>query len=104
MPTYDASGGLPTGIKLGPNISNRFESRCSTVLIQNTDSNNPTQNMWFKDMDGSRLPIWLAHGEGRFIADLDTVQKLESNQLIPLRYADNQGRITENIPIIQMVL
>jgi phosphoribosylformylglycinamidine synthase I len=38
-----------------------------------------------------RLPI--AHGEGCFYADAETLHELNENRQIILRYADNQGRI-----------
>jgi phosphoribosylformylglycinamidine synthase subunit PurQ / glutaminase len=38
-----------------------------------------------------RLPV--AHGEGRFFADRQTLHELNSNQQVILRYADTQGRI-----------
>ena len=39
-----------------------------------------------------RLPV--AHGEGCFFADPETLRKLNANQQVILRYVDKQGRIT----------
>ena len=38
-----------------------------------------------------RLPI--AHGEGRFLADEETLRELNANRQVILRYADSAGRI-----------
>jgi phosphoribosylformylglycinamidine (FGAM) synthase-like amidotransferase family enzyme len=38
-----------------------------------------------------RLPV--AHGEGCFFADAETLRELNTNQQVVLRYADSQGRI-----------
>jgi phosphoribosylformylglycinamidine synthase len=40
-----------------------------------------------------RLPV--AHGEGRFFADPQTLRELNMNRQVILRYADKQGR---NVP------
>ena len=46
------------GLYLSQNVSQRFESRFSTVRIGESPS------MMMKDMDGSVLGVWVAHGEG----------------------------------------
>ena len=58
-------------LQLKKNISNKFESRFLTVSIQNGD------NIFFKDMEGMKFGIWVAHGEGRFVgtASIDKSQK-----------------------------
>ena len=45
------------------NISEQFEARYSTIEIEHNPS------IFFKDMEGSRLPIAVAHGEGRVWTD-----------------------------------
>jgi phosphoribosylformylglycinamidine synthase len=40
------------------------------------------------------LPI--AHGEGRYYADDETLKNLEDNQQILFRYVNSQGEITED--------
>ena len=41
------------------NISGRFESRWSRVCIEKTDS------VLLKGMEGAKLGVWVAHGEGK---------------------------------------
>jgi phosphoribosylformylglycinamidine synthase len=44
---------------------------------------------------GNPLKVPIAHGEGRFFADEDTIKKLNDNDQILFRYCDEQGKITE---------
>ncbi|MBR3221743.1 MAG: phosphoribosylformylglycinamidine synthase [Kiritimatiellae bacterium] len=45
------------------NLSEQFEARLATIEIE------PSPSIFFKGMDGSRLPIPVAHGEGRVWTD-----------------------------------
>ncbi len=47
--------------KMDHNDSNKFECTFTSVEIQTNDS------IMFKDLSGSKLGIWSAHGEGKFI-------------------------------------
>lgn len=81
-------------VYLAPNISERFECRFSTVRIEKTPS------IMCREMDGSALGIWIAHGEGRFtFRNQDTLRYLEENNCIALRYVDDDGQPTENYPL-----
>lgn len=62
--------------KMLHNASGKFESAFLTVEIENNDS------VMLKTLAGSRLGIWVAHGEGKF----DFPQE-ESNYLIPMKYS-----------------
>jgi phosphoribosylformylglycinamidine synthase I len=44
---------------------------------------------------GTVLTIPIAHGDGNYFTDRDTLARLEQNGQIVFRYADTQGRITE---------
>lgn len=61
--------------KMHHNISGKFECAFVGVDIQDTNS------IMLQSMIGSKLGIWLAHGEGRFILEN------ESNYSIPVKYA-----------------
>ncbi len=41
------------------------------------------------------ITIPIAHGEGRYFADQDTLKELEDNQQVLFRYCNNQGEITQ---------
>ncbi len=58
------------------NLSNKFESAFVNVEIPEN------QSVMLKSLAGSRLGIWVAHGEGRF-----ELQDPENQYQIPLKYA-----------------
>ncbi|HWA78069.1 MAG TPA: phosphoribosylformylglycinamidine synthase [Polyangiaceae bacterium] len=75
------------------NQSEQFEARLSLVEVE------PSPSVLFAGMAGSRLPVAVAHGEGRalFASDADR-QRCESAGLVALRFVDNRGRRTEHYP------
>ena len=75
------------------NLSEQFEARL--VLTEVMDS----PSVLLADMSGSRIPIVVAHGEGR--ASFKNSTDLESiidNNLMSLRYIDHFGIATEDYP------
>jgi phosphoribosylformylglycinamidine synthase len=75
------------------NRSERFEGRLSMVEIQ------PSPSLFFRGMEGSRLPIAVAHGEGRALFRRDGDQAaLERAGDVPLRWIDNRGRVASTYP------
>jgi phosphoribosylformylglycinamidine synthase len=68
------------------NISEQFEARYATIEIKSSPS------IFFKGMEGSKLPIAVAHGEGRVLADGATPG------ICAARYVDNRGLPTERYP------
>ena len=68
------------------NLSEQFEARFSTVLIEKTPS------VLFTDMQGSTIPVVVSHGEGL----VETAEGLDSR--VTLRYVDNFGQVTESYP------
>ncbi len=50
---------------------------------------------WLGDLaDGERIRLPISHGEGRYVADAATLDALESNGRVVLRYADAEGLVT----------
>jgi phosphoribosylformylglycinamidine synthase len=75
------------------NDSGRFESRFSSVRILSSPS------IMLKDMEGSVLGIWVAHGEGKaFFPDEAILNKVVEDSLAPIRYADDNNEITSKYP------
>ena len=75
------------------NQSERFEARAAMVEVQESPS------IFFKDMQGSRMPIAVSHGEGRAeFAKNEQVRMLEQGQQVALRYVDNYGKVTQQYP------
>ncbi len=62
--------------KMKHNSSGKFESAFINVDIQ------PNDTVLFGNMEGNRLGIWLAHGEGRF-----ELPESESSYNIPVKYS-----------------
>jgi phosphoribosylformylglycinamidine synthase len=93
-----SSDGLPAEDqpRLLHNISGKFESRFSSVQIQEGPA------IMFKGMEGSSLGVWVAHGEGRFYFPKDegagSKDQVLSNGLACLRYVNDSNEITEEYP------
>src|SRR5262249_45331408 len=75
------------------NRSERFEARLSLVAVEQSPS------VLLRGMVGARLPIAVAHGEGRaeFAAAKD-LEALERARLVAARFVDHHGRVTEHYP------
>jgi phosphoribosylformylglycinamidine synthase len=69
------------------NDSEQFEARVAMVQIQDSPS------ILLKGMAGSKLPVVVAHGEGRaeFAGEIN-------QSLVALSYVDNYGQITTDFP------
>jgi len=75
------------------NRSEQFEARLSLVEIAKSPS------LFFTGMAGSRMPIAVAHGEGRAeFSTPDGLEKLVAANLVALRFVDNRGKVTERYP------
>ncbi len=75
------------------NASEQFEARLSLVEVLDSPS------LFFAGMAGSRLPVAVAHGEGRaeFAAAQGAEQALTTG-MAALRFVDNRGQATEAYP------
>jgi phosphoribosylformylglycinamidine synthase len=75
------------------NRSEQFEARLSLVEVVKSPS------LFFAGMEGSRIPIAVAHGEGRAeFKDANGLDTLVAANLMSLRFVDNRGRATERYP------
>ena len=72
------------------NLSEQFEARFVMVEVQNSPS------ILFADMAGSRMPIAVAHGEGRTVFR-ESAHAGAAKQA--LRYVDHRGQATETYPL-----
>ncbi|MEI6413181.1 MAG: phosphoribosylformylglycinamidine synthase [Pseudomonadota bacterium] len=73
------------------NRSEQFEARLSLVEIL------PSPSVLLTDMAGARLPIAVAHGEGRAWFD-DDAQRLAATPFAAIRYIENDGRVAARYP------
>ncbi|KAJ3343781.1 hypothetical protein HDU93_006698 [Gonapodya sp. JEL0774] len=75
------------------NKSEQFEGRVAMVEITHSPS------IFFRNMAGTRLPVAVAHGEGRVeFASTEDLEYVVSNDLVSLRFVDNYGSPTERYP------
>lgn len=89
----DLIPGAESWARFERNVSARFEAR--TVNVQVTD--NPS--VLLTGMQGSILPIAVAHGEGRVAANAEALTNMAQQGQIALRYVDSQGKPTEHYPL-----
>ncbi|SAL65557.1 phosphoribosylformylglycinamidine synthase [Caballeronia terrestris] len=75
--------------KFTRNKSEQFEARFSLVEVESSPS------IFFAGMEGSRIPVAVAHGEG--FADFSQ-QGDVSKALVTMRYVDHHGQATERYP------
>ena len=72
------------------NLSLRFICRYVTLRVETTESPFTRQLTRHQLL---RMPI--AHNEGNYFVDADTLRELEENRQIVLRYCDGEGRVTD---------
>jgi phosphoribosylformylglycinamidine synthase len=79
------------------NMSEQFEARFTQVgvVIKQTG----TKSIFLNGMEGSQLPIAVAHGEGQAVFEnLGDVNRLVSEGLIGVNYIDERGEPTQCYP------
>jgi phosphoribosylformylglycinamidine synthase len=75
------------------NRSEQFEARWSQVEILESKS------LFFAGMEGSKLPIAVAHGEGRAVFERpDDLAALQTGGQVAMRYIDNRGGVASRYP------
>jgi phosphoribosylformylglycinamidine synthase len=73
------------------NASEQFEARYVMLEVLRSPS------LFFRNMEGSRIPVALAHGEG--LAEFRNAAQLAAAQsYVALRFVDPRGRATETYP------
>ncbi|NHB58228.1 phosphoribosylformylglycinamidine synthase [Acinetobacter sp. 194] len=75
------------------NTSEMFEARAVNVRVEKSNS------VLLEGMDGSILPIAVAHGEGRVVAPESSIAALNAGNQVILRYVDSQGNATQHYPL-----
>ncbi|MFW6345488.1 MAG: phosphoribosylformylglycinamidine synthase, partial [Halomonas sp.] len=75
------------------NESEQFEARVAMVQVEQSPS------ILLAGMEGSRLPIAVAHGEGRAeFRDSAHLRSMQGGGQVALRYVDNYGQVTTRYP------
>lgn len=75
------------------NTSEVFEARTVNVRVEKSNS------VLLDAMEGSILPIAVAHGEGRLVATNEQIATLNANDQVVLRYVDSHGNPTQHYPL-----
>lgn len=73
-------------VRLAHNESGRFE--CGFVLVDTLES----PCIWLKPLESTRLGVWIAHGEGRFVFDEERLSDLR----IAMKYSVSEYPMTPN--------
>ncbi len=81
-------------------VCNGFQILCESgllpgVLLQNANQQFICKNVFIKNDAGKALKIPIAHGEGRFHADENTLDHLEKNNQVIFKYCSEIGEINE---------
>jgi phosphoribosylformylglycinamidine synthase len=71
------------------NTSNKFI--CKNIFLKVNQSNTLVTNSYEKNV----IKIPIAHGEGRFFADENTMKSLKKNDQIIFKYCNSNGEVSE---------
>jgi phosphoribosylformylglycinamidine synthase subunit PurQ / glutaminase len=85
------------GMVLG--VCNGFQILCEShllpgVLLRNANRQFIGKNIFIQGADGQPMKIPIAHGEGRYYADDQLLDEMESNGQILWKYCDAEGNMT----------
>jgi phosphoribosylformylglycinamidine synthase len=80
-------------------VCNGFQILCEShllpgALLRNNNQQYICKNLFIKDQEGKVHQIPIAHGEGRYYADDQTLDKLEQNGQVLFTYCDENGNVT----------
>ena len=79
------------------NLSEQFEARFSQVQVVAKQTG--AKSIFLTNMEGSQLPIAVAHGEGRAVFEnVEDVDNLERMGLVGIRYIDGRGEPAQCYP------
>ena len=65
---------------------------CKNVFVKSANTN----NIIGRNVGDKVLKIPVAHGEGRYYADAETLEQLNKNQQVVFRYCDERGEVHIN--------
>lgn len=74
------------------NDSGHFECRWINLLVEHTHC------VFTRSLEGTRISVQVAHGEGKFFTDKDTLQEIENRGQVVFRYVGTDGSPTVLYP------
>ena len=80
-------------------VCNGFQILCEShllpgALLRNNNQQYICKNIFVKDVEDNVYKIPIAHGEGRYYAEEQTLDRLEQNGQVILRYCDENGQVS----------
>jgi phosphoribosylformylglycinamidine synthase subunit PurQ / glutaminase len=80
-------------------VCNGFQILCEShllpgALLRNNNQQYICKNLFIKDQKSEVYKIPIAHGEGRYYADEETLDKIEKNGQVVFYYCNEKGKIT----------
>lgn len=75
------------------NDSGHFECRWINLRIEKNSN-----CVFLKNLEGNFVSYQVAHGEGKFFADKESMRKIEKENLVAFRYVDQDGKPTQKYP------
>jgi len=84
-----------SGLLNGALTTNKYPKfRCETTYLKVENTDTPFTSKFKK---GEIVKIPIAHMEGNFYADKDTLARLNDNGQIVFKYSDKNGNVTDNV-------
>ena len=84
-----------SGLLDGALTTNKYPKfRCETMYLKVENTDTPFTSKFKK---GEIVKIPIAHMEGNFYADKDTLTRLNDNGQIVFKYSDKNGNVTDNV-------
>ena len=80
-------------VTLTNNDSGHFECRWVKLKV-----NNKSNCKFLEGLENQIIMYPIAHGEGKFFADSETLKQVEYNNLVAFRYVDDNGGPTQQYP------
>jgi len=77
---------------LTSNDSGKFECRWVKIKVEKSTS------LFLKDLQNTVVSYQVAHGEGKFFASQEIIDKIEKQNLVAFRYVGNKGNPTNEYP------
>jgi phosphoribosylformylglycinamidine synthase subunit PurQ / glutaminase len=79
-------------------VCNGFQILCEShllpgALLRNNNQQYICKNLFIKNRENQVFKIPIAHGEGRYYADEQTLDKLEKNGQVLYHYCDEEGNV-----------
>lgn len=92
-----ANGEITQEATLTYNDRKKFECRwVHLIKPKNNEKRNNDKCIWTKGIEAIDLPV--AHGEGKFVAKQDLIDRLFEENLVVFQYADLEGKPTMDYP------